>query len=160
VYLPHSGLRKQTTLFRVPLSTYLCILPSQDFGNKLRWFYSLYRRSPVRLLETNCVGSSPAIGIILYLAQSGLRKQTTLFRFPLSAYFSMLPIKAFGNKLRWFESLYRRVSQCSQFRPSETNCVGSIPSIGVFLYVANSGFRKQTTSVRVPLSAYFCIWPS
>jgi len=47
-------------------------------------------------------------------------------------------------------------------KPSETNYVGSIPTIGVFLYVAQAvervlavSLRKQSMLVRVPLSACF-----
>jgi hypothetical protein len=134
---------------------------SQAFGNKLRWFESRYRHisvfSPVRPSETNNVGSISSIGVFLYVAYCGLLKQTTLVRFPLSSYISMYSIQAFGIKLRWFRSRYPRISLCSPFRLSETNYVGSIPSIGVFPYVDHSRLRKQTTSFRVPLSAYFCI---
>jgi len=43
------------------------------------------------------VGSSPTIGIFLYVAQGVER----------------VPALAFGNELCWFESLYRRISLCS-----------------------------------------------
>jgi hypothetical protein len=68
---------------------------------------------PVRSSETNYVGSGPAIGIFLYVAQSCIRKQTTLFRVPQSAYF-----------------IYSLV------RFSEMNYVVSSPAIGILLYVA------------------------
>jgi hypothetical protein len=157
-------------------------LAKQAFGNKLRWFDFWYRHispcSPVRPSETSYVGSTLAIGIFLYLynqafgnklrwfdscyryisvfSQSGLRKQTTLVRLLLSAYFCIYTIRpsetnyvgstlaiviflylanrAFGNKLRWFESCYWHISVFSQ-----------------------SGLRKQTTLVRLLLLAYFCI---
>ena len=54
-------------------------------------------------------------------ARSGVKKQTTLVRVPVSAYFFYVTISfervlvvAFGNKLRWFECHCRHVSLCSQ----------------------------------------------
>jgi hypothetical protein len=136
----------------------------QFFRNELSSLESLIRHitlcSPFRSSETNFVGSSPAIGIFLYVAQSGLRKWTTLIRI-----------------------LYRHISICGPVRFSETNYVAScaafgiflyvaqsglreqtslvrVPLIGIFLYVAQSGLRKWTSLVRVPLSAYFSMKPS
>ena len=50
---------------------------------------------------------------------------------------------AFGNKLCWFESHYRPISLWS---PGSWMC-------------ASSSLQKQSMFVRVPLSAYFCIYP-
>jgi hypothetical protein len=116
LYVAHSGLRKRTTLARVPLSACFYMNPIRAFGNELRWFESRHRPIsiwipvrpsetnyvcsspanrpislwiPVKFAETNCFCSSAAIGIFLYVAQSGLRKRTTLVRVPLLAYFYM-----------------------------------------------------------------------
>jgi hypothetical protein len=82
-------------------SRYVSVLTNQAFGNKLRWFDFCYR-------------------FISVFSQSGLRKQTTLFRLLLSVYFFIQPI-----------------------RPSDTNYVGSTPAIGVFLYLANKVFGHK-----------------
>jgi len=50
--------------------------------------------------ETNYVGSSPTIGIFLYVAQAAER----------------VLAPAFGNKLCWFESHYRHISLCAYLK--------------------------------------------
>jgi len=75
----------------------------------------------------NYVGSSPTIGIVLYVAQPVERVLVT----------------AFGNKVSWFESHYRHISSCS---PASWTRV-------------STSLRKQTMLVRVPLSAYFFMYP-
>ena len=81
----NSSLRKQTTLVRVPLLTFLYVAKALErvlgvaFGNKLRWFESHDRH-------------------IFYVAQ---------------AVECVLAV-AFGNKLRWFESHCWHISLCSQ----------------------------------------------
>jgi uncharacterized membrane protein YqaE (UPF0057 family) len=146
-------------LVRLLLSVYFCIQPircseinyvvstpaicvflylaNQVFGTKIRWFDSCYR----------CIS---------VFSQSGFRTQNTLFQLLLSLYFYIFPISC-----------------------SDINYVGSTTAIGIFLYLANqafgnkllwldsssrcislfsqSGFRTQTTLVRLLLSVYFCI---
>jgi hypothetical protein len=73
-------------------------------------------------------GSSPAIGLFLYLAQSGLRKRTTMVRVALSAYFA------------------QSLDRCLQ-RPSETKYVG-VP-LSAYIYVAQTthNTHKRRTSI-------------
>ena len=138
------------------------------FGNKLCWFESNYRHvslcSPGRwtrvssCLRKKTVGSSHTIGMFLYVAQavervlaasfgkelcrfesdnlhiclystvswrrvsSCLRKHIVLVRVPLSAYFFMCS---------------KHLIACLQLG-SDTFCVGSIRTIGIFLYVENA----------------------
>jgi hypothetical protein len=81
--------------------------------------------------KTNYVGSTLAIGIFLYLANQVLKTNYVGSTLAIGI-FLYLENQVFGNKLRWFDSCYRHISVSSQ-----------------------SGLRKQTTLVRVPLSAYF-----
>ena len=76
------------------------------------------------VLETNYVGSSPTIGIFLYVAQAVERAVVLetnyvvsspticIFLYVAQAVERVLAV-AFGNKLTWFESHYRRISLCS-----------------------------------------------
>jgi hypothetical protein len=132
----------------------------QVFGTQLRWFKSRYRLislcSSVRSSQSNYVGSSPSIGIFLYVDLSGLRKRTTLVRVPLSSFFYICsPVKSSETKYVFSSSANWHISLCSPVRSSETNYVCSSPTIGILLYVAQSGLRKRTTLVRVSLSSFY-----
>ena len=78
-------------------------------------------------METNYVGSSPNVGIFLYVAKAlervlgvafgknhvGSRPTVGIFPYVAKA-LERVPGVAFGNKLRWFESHCRHISLCSQ----------------------------------------------
>ena len=103
-------------------------------------------------METNCVRSSPTIGIFLYVAQAvehvlavalgnkyvGLSPIIGIFLYVAQAVECMLAV-AFGNKICSFESHCWHIS---------------LRSPGSFTHASRSP-QKQTMLVRVQLPAYF-----